>query len=214
MFGRISSLLCRIMNDIKRGMKIMGNVILNQTKSFRVLAEETPFEHEESEKVFNTFFAISDYYKLNPNPGACHLISSVFHVLLNEQGIDNDLCIGEVKTGEQYFDHSWIEIGGKVFDIAIQLTLDGSKNAPVYSGFDLSIEKVSDRVYGSKSPVGLDKEAKQVSITPFVKYMDAYPVFNEGAWKIVKVIGKDLRLKLERIELRKKYKDTIRILKD
>ncbi|WP_313891109.1 lasso peptide biosynthesis protein [Psychrobacillus sp.] len=191
----------------------MESVKLNNTKSYRILAEETPFDHDQSEKVLNTFFAVSDYYKLNPNPGACHLMSSVFHVLLNEQGIDNELCIGEVKTGEQYFDHSWVEIDGKVFDIAIQLTLDGSKNAPVYGGYDLFTVTASDLEYGSKSIAGLDEVAQQIYVTPFVNYMDAYPVFKEGAWKIVKVIGKNLRLKLERIELRQKYKDTRRILK-
>lgn len=192
----------------------MENVILNSTKSFRVSASEIQFDHKQKEKIFNTFFALSDYYKVNPIPGACHLISSVFHVLLTEQGIENDLCIGEVKTGNQYFDHSWIEISGEVFDIAIQLALDMSTNAPVYAGKDLATGNISDRVYGSKSPTGFDKEAKIVSVTPFVKYMDNFPLFNEGAWKIVKVIGKTLKLKVDRIELRQKYRDTRRILKD
>jgi len=188
-------------------------MISNQNKSSRMAAADTPFEHEQKEKIFNTFFALVDYYKKYPNPGACHLISSIFHVLLKEQGIDNDLCIGEVKTGPKYFDHSWIEIGGEVFDIAIQLTLDESVNAPVYGGYDLATEKVPNRVYGEQSPSGFDIEAKQVLNTPFVRYMDAYPNFREGAWKIVKIIGKDLRLKLDISELRQKYKDTERTLK-
>ncbi len=191
----------------------MKKATLSQTKSFRIVATETPFEHEQKEKIFNTFFAISDYYKKHPNPGACHLISSIFHVLLREQKIDNELCIGEVKVDTQYFDHSWVEIKGKVFDIAIQLTLDEAINAPVYGGYDLSTLDVPNRVYGTQSPSGFDTEAKQVFNSPFVKYMDAYPNFQEGAWKIVKLIGKELRLKLERIELRQKYAETRRILK-
>ncbi|MFE0506452.1 lasso peptide biosynthesis protein [Peribacillus butanolivorans] len=191
----------------------MKKVVLSQTKSLRIVAGETSFDHEQREKIFNTFFAISDYYKKHPNPGACHLISSIFHVLLKEQGIDNDLCIGEVKTGHQYFDHSWIEIGGKVFDIAIQLTLDEATNAPVYGGVDLSTAEVPERMYGTPSPVGFDTQAMQVFNSPFVTYMDGYPAFKEGAWKIVKVVGKELRLKLDIIELRQKYKETRRILK-
>lgn len=185
----------------------------SQAKPYRIAAEDIHFEHEHKEKVFNTFFAVSDYYKKHPNPGACHLISSIFHVLLTEQKIENELCIGEVKTGPQYFDHSWIEIGGMVFDIAIQLTLDESRNAPVYAGFDLLTEVIPERIYGSQSPTGFDRDAKQLMKTPFVKYMDGYPHFREGAWKIVKVIGKELRLKLDINELRKKYKETQRTLK-
>ncbi|WP_167578715.1 lasso peptide biosynthesis protein [Jeotgalibacillus proteolyticus] len=184
-----------------------------QRKSLRIVASETPFEHEQKDKIFSAYFAITDYYKKYPNPGACHLISSVFYVLLNEQGIDNDLCIGEVKTGDKYFDHSWIEIGGKVFDIAIQHTLDESRNAPVYGGYNLSTGHPHNRVYGSPSPSGFDRDAKKVLNTPFVKYMDAYPHFKEGAWKIVKVIGKELRLKLDLKELKQTYRDTERKLK-
>ncbi|MEC5424282.1 lasso peptide biosynthesis protein [Virgibacillus sp. C22-A2] len=185
----------------------------NQTKPYRIIAESIPFEHEQKEKIFKTFFAVSDYNKKHPNPGACHLVSSIFHVLLNEQKIENQLCIGEVKTGSQYFDHSWIEIDDRVFDIAIQLTLDESRNAPAYAGYDLQTEVNPERIYGSVSPTGFDRDAKQLLKTPFVKYMNEYPHFREGAWKIVKVIGKELRLKLDINELRKKYKETQRTLK-
>jgi hypothetical protein len=182
-----------------------------QTKSFRVVADELPFEHEQKSAIYNTFFAISNYYKNNPNPGACHLISSIFHVLLKEQGIENDLCIGEVTYGNGlFYDHSWIEIDGKVFDIAIQLTLKDEINPPVYAGYDLFTEKIADRVYGTMSPSGFDFDAEKIIETPFVKYMNAYPRFKEGAWQIVKIIGKDLRLKFDLNELPKRYADTER----
>ncbi|MFS0752627.1 hypothetical protein [Oceanobacillus sp. 1P07AA] len=185
----------------------------DKTKSYRIIAEDIPFEHEQKEKIFKTFFAVSDYYKKHPNPGACHLVSSIFYVLLNEQNIENQLCVGEVKTGTQYFDHSWIEINDRVFDIAIQLTLDASRNAPVYAGYDLLTEVNTKRIYGSQSPTGFDRDAKQILKTPFVKYMDDYPQLREGAWRIVKVIGRELRLKLDIIELRQRYLNTERTLK-
>lgn len=184
-----------------------------QTKSYRIAAMDIPFAHQQKEKIFNSFFVILDYYKKNPNPGACHLISSIFHVLLGEQNVENDLCVGEVKVGEQYFDHSWIEIDGKVFDIAIQLGLDGSTNAPVYAGYDLLKEGAPDRIYGIASPSGFDRDAEQLVKTPFVKYMDAYPQFREGAWKIVKVISKELGLRVDIDQLRMKYKDVQRTVK-
>ncbi|MFS0562758.1 hypothetical protein AB1K91_18745 [Terribacillus sp. 179-K 1B1 HS] len=185
----------------------------SQTKSYRISAEGIPFEHEQKKKIFETFFAVSDYYKKHPNPGACHLISSIFHVLLTEQDIKNELCIGEVKTGSQYFDHSWIEISGKVFDISIQLTLDGSRNAPIYAGYDLLTNEMPVRIYGTQSPTGFDRDAKQLIKTPFVRYMDRYPDFKEGAWKIVKVVGKELRLKLDIPMLRQRYTNMERTIK-
>lgn len=186
---------------------------MNQTKSFRVVANEIPFEHEHKSKIYNTFFAISNYYKNNPNPGACHLISGVFHVLLKEQGIESDLCIGEVTyKNRMFFDHSWIEIDEKVFDIAIQLTLQDEVNPPVYAGYDLYTEKLVERVYGTTSPSGFDSVGKRVLETSFVKYMNEYPYFKEGAWQLVKLIGKDLRLKFDLKELPKRYANTQRKL--
>ena len=186
---------------------------VNQTKSFRVVANEIPFEHEQKSEIYNTFFATSDYYKKNPNPGACHLISSVLHVLLKEQGIENDLCIGEVSyKNDMFFDHSWIEIDGKVFDIAIQLTLKFEVNPPVYAGYDLYTEKPVERVYGTTSPTGFDPVGKRVLETPFVNYMNEFPSFKEGAWQPVKLIGKDLRIKFDLKELPKRYVNTQRKL--
>lgn len=186
---------------------------MNQTASIRIIAENVQFEHFQKELISKTFFSITDYYKKYPNPGACHLISSIMHVLLEEQGIKHELCIGEVKTGMKYFDHSWIEIDGKVFDIAIQNTLDGNSNGPVFFGIDLITEKKPSRFYGESSPTGFDKDAKMVLNTDFSVYLSGYPQFREGAWKIVKDIGKELNLKLEINTLKEKYKNTKRIIK-
>lgn len=182
-------------------------------KSHRIVAEELPFDHPNKNAINKTYFAVMDYYKKYPNPGACHLVSSVLYVLLNEQDIENDLCIGEVKISDKYFDHSWIEINGEIFDIAIQLGLDRSINSPVFSGFKLIDSTKTEMIYGTTSPVGLDNEAKQVLTTSFVTYMDSYPQFKQGAWKIVKDIGKELKLGLNIDELREKYKETKRVLK-
>lgn len=188
-------------------------VINMANKSMSILASEIPFSHEQNNEILKTFFSVVDYYKKHPNPGACHLISSIFYVLLKEQNIENELCLGEVKNGDKYFDHSWIEINGEVFDIAIQHTLDGSENSLVYAGHELLTGEKHSRIYGISSPVGFDMEAKMVKDTPFVTYMNGYPQFKDGAWKIVKDISKELRLKLDIDVLKDKYKDTTRVLK-
>lgn len=184
-----------------------------QNKSFRVVANEIPFEHEHKNKIHNTFFAVSDYHKKNPNPGACHLISSILHVLLKEQGIENDLCIGEViQDNNNFFDHSWIEIDGKVFDIAIQLTLQGDMNFPVYAGYDLGTSHLVNNIYGVTTPSGLDSDAQKVLETPFVKYMSEYPHYKTGAWHVIKLVGKELRLKYDLPGLKSRYASTQRKL--
>ncbi|MCA0150308.1 lasso peptide biosynthesis protein [Rossellomorea vietnamensis] len=184
-----------------------------QSKSYRIVASELEIEHENKDKIFNTFFALSDFFKKYPNPGACHLISSVFHILLKEQGIENTLCIGEVKTDMKFFDHSWIEINDQVFDIAIQLTLDEKVNPPVYFGVDLATERATSLIYGAKSHIGFDSDAKQVLQTPFVKYMDGYPLYREGAWKIVKSVGKEIKLKININDIKGRYYNTTRVIK-
>lgn len=81
---------------------------------------------------------------------------------MKEQDIENDLCIGEVLTENAlFFDHSWIEIDGRVFDIAIQLTLQNETNPPVYAGYDLYTKRIAYRVYGVDSPSGFDLDAKK-----------------------------------------------------
>lgn len=183
-------------------------------KSLRLVAAEIPFEHERKGEILETFFSIVDYYKKYPNPGACHLISGIFHVLLNEQNIKNELCIGEVKTGEKYFDHSWIEINGEIFDIAIQNPLDESVSAaPIYGGYDLSTCNKTGLIYGAKSLVGLGEIASGVLKQPFVAYMNSYGNFKDGAWRIVKQISKDLRLKVNINELKIKCSGVNRTFK-
>ncbi|EOT5152314.1 hypothetical protein ACND5D_003610 [Escherichia coli] len=70
--------------------------------------------------------------------GACHDISAVFYILAKEVGFEPTLLIGEVRnpaTGS-YFDHSWVCIDEKIYDVAIGypnhgidrgLTLSGTK---------------------------------------------------------------------------------------
>lgn len=186
---------------------------MNQKKSYRLVANEILFEHEHKNKIHKTFFAVSDYYKNNPNPGACHLISSILHVLLKEQGIENDLCIGEVTYNNGvFFDHSWIEINEKVFDIAIQLTLQNDTNPPVYAGYDLGTGQLVESIYGITTPSGLDSDAQIVLKTPFVKYLNEYPRHKTGAWHVVKLISKELRLMYNLPDLTNRYASTQRKL--
>ncbi|WP_180229146.1 lasso peptide biosynthesis protein [Bacillus thuringiensis] len=180
-----------------------------QNKSYRLIAAEVPFEHEQRERIHETFFVMCDYLKERPNAGACHLLSSIMYVLLKEQGIECDLCIGEVKENNYFFDHSWIEIDGKVFDVAIQMTLDGRSNPPVFASYDLGSTTTTSREYGMSSPGGLDSVAQKVLRVSFDRYISEAEI-KDGTWKKIKKLGRNLKLRLEVSELKEKYKDTQR----
>lgn len=183
-------------------------------KTWRDVAETvSSFVHPNKEAIFNTFFAVSDDLKEYPNPGACHLISGVFYVLLSEQNINSVIRIGEVKRLDSfYFDHSWIEIDKAVFDVAIQLTYDEKKNPPVFAGIDLGNGKPSQLKYGVKSPSGMDSIATTILNQSFGKYMDGFPAYKNGAWEIVsRIATKRLDLEVKIPSLREKYFDDKRV---
>lgn len=61
--------------------------------------------------------------------GACHASCSALYVALSELGYSPKLCIGEMMGQGLYFDHSWIELNGKIIDMAISMTLLGGAPA-------------------------------------------------------------------------------------
>ena len=61
--------------------------------------------------------------------GACHASCSALYVALSELGYSPKLCIGEMMGQGLYFDHSWIELDGKIIDMAISMTLIGGAPA-------------------------------------------------------------------------------------
>ncbi len=160
------------------------------------------------DKIHDTFFVVSDYLKVEPIHGACHLISGIFYILLKEQDIECELCIGEVQAKFGLFDHSWIQINGDIYDIAIQAQLDYKDRDPIFAGIDLGTGKKTDSKYGIDGK-GLDAIANMVLNMPFVEYMDNAPV---NVWDITRKLLKKLNITKSAEELRKKYKDTERIL--
>jgi hypothetical protein len=167
-------------------------------------AAAVTFDHTKRPEIERTFIAVSDDLKKYPNPGACHLISSVMMVLFSEQNIDAKLMVGVVRRADgRRFDHSWIEISEKVFDVAIELTYDEQKNPPVFASIDLGNGNQTSYSYG----VGhsLDLIGKTILKTPFSKYMDKFPAYKNGGWDVVQRIAKNIDLIFDINTLRTKY---------
>jgi len=171
------------------------------------------FQHPKRAAVQDTFFTVSDYLRKEPRPGACHLLSAILYLLLAEQGIDSVLKIGEVlRPDGKYFDHSWIEVGGLIFDVAIQLTLEEEQNPPVFAGIDLGTSTPVKLTYGAHSPMGLDADmAAVIQNQPLGEYMDRFPESPSGAWPIVQRLARGLGLTTSASSLRDKYSDVVRV---
>lgn len=192
------------------GKKYKQCHLKNSGKTWSEVAGDVEFSNSQSVAIHKTFFLLNDDFKKNPSPGGCHLISSIMYVLFTEQGISSELCIGEVqRPNGMYFDHSWVEIDGKVFDLSIQLTLDGERNAPVFAGYDLDTGSLTKFNYLFKCE-GLGMVASRVFRTPFLDYLDGAD--HAQSWGLIEEVGNSLGLNLKTAMLRNRYKDTKRVL--
>ncbi|CAN7773779.1 lasso peptide biosynthesis protein [Variovorax sp. LjRoot290] len=96
--------------------------------------------------------------------GACHSASAILHMVLAELGVNSTLYIGEVGIGRVAFDHSWLEVDGKIFDVAVCMP-DGAGElvgGPVFASTDLASGERTRLVYGVATSHGLGPEAGTV----------------------------------------------------
>jgi len=155
-------------------------------------------------RTLKTYCAILDYIHKNDWQGACHSSSSILATLLAAQCIPSALCLGEVFQNGHYFDHSWIEIEGEVFDAAISNTLiRGFAFPPVFRGIDLSTKHPCSLVYGKPSGEGYDESASWIRNTPVADYMEMFSGHPSGLFGIAKKIAKTIGLQPSLSSLKK-----------
>jgi hypothetical protein len=88
------------------------------------------------------------------------------------------------------FTHSWNEVEGDVFDVAIRHMLNDDQYPPVFAGIDVSNGVAAPFEYGivrELDLVGLD-----VQRTPFSALMDQVPYYENGGWSIVERVAAKL----------------------
>lgn len=119
--------------------------------------------------------------------GACHASCSALYVALSELGYSPKLCIGEMMGQGLYFDHSWIELDGKIIDMAISMTLLGGAPASESILFGKNIRNGMEPLieYGV-SGRGIEGESLIVMNLPFTDYMNAFPDEKDGLWGVVR----------------------------
>ena len=177
-------------------------------KSIIKIVNENGLNCEVSEILYRMY----EFIQENKWLGACHACTSIIYVALCEIGLNPELCIGEVESNENYFDHSWIELNGKIIDIAICMTLQKEfmVSQPIIMNINIEDNNETSIKYGILW-TGLDEEAEIVLNIPFTLYMDMYPNLTNGLWSIVeKILNKRVNINL----LRKKYSTAKRVYKN
>jgi len=132
------------------------------------------------------------------------------HILLSESGYNSIVKIGEVRIGNLVFDHSWIELDGKVLDVAIMNTLqDGIMFPPVFFGNSVASGKEVNYEYGVSN--ALDEIARRVLDMSIGRYiMEGESI---GSIEIMKDISSKAGFEYDDLEnLILKYQNVYRIL--
>lgn len=142
--------------------------------------------------------------------GACHASCSALYVALFELGYSPKLCIGEMMGQGLYFDHPWIDLDGKIIDMAISMTLLGGSPASEPILFGKNIRNGMEPIIEYGVPRrGIEGESLIVMNLPFIDYMDAFPDEKDGLWGVVReLLEKEIDIEF----LRNKYRDVERTI--
>lgn len=116
---------------------------------------------KEQEKMFLSF--CDSLYKFMIQKqwyGACHATTAMMFAFAKKIGIEATPCIGECEqVGYPPFDHSWLLIDGKIYDLAIAMPFEQSMvKGPVFASIDSRANALIDMKYGIKY-MGLGPEA-------------------------------------------------------
>lgn len=146
--------------------------------------------------------------------GSCHSTSALLYILLSEQGYDPKIFIGELSFPNYGipFDHSWIEIDGKVIDLAIALPyIEKLDSDPIVMGRNVRTNKLSDLVYKSESKhPNFDLNSQRRKRQSIYDYLDDAP--DELKIEFGKILS-DVLPDVSKSELKEKYSKVYRTVK-
>lgn len=147
--------------------------------------------------------------------GACHELSALGYVLLCEQGVAVELCIGVaysphapfVGVDGVAFDHSWLEVmDGEPLDIACSAPQPpGVAVAPVVAGFHVDDGRPPDLRYGVSGT--LDEPAARVARETLGQYVEKFDRADDepSLWQTMVTLGSIMGLALDADTLRSRY---------
>lgn len=193
-----------------RGKKYKQCCLPKESMSTEQLIRAAVSANGYNDRISDVLCNLNRYMQRKQWWGACHASCSALYVALSELGYSPKLCIGEMMGQGLYFDHSWIELDGKIIDMAISMTLLGGAPAsePILFGKNIRNGMESVVEYGVPGR-GIEGESLIVMNLPFIDYMNAFPDEKDGLWGVVReLLGTEIDIE----KLRKKYKDVVRVI--
>lgn len=175
---------------------------------------------DKKEELKTIIFDTYDFMIKHNWQGACHTLSTIQYILLNELCLNPKLCIGVVGDNRYNFDHSWIELNNQVYDITIANGLEGVKfTEPIVSGFNINTLKKTDIIHGKGGR--LDFPANVIKDMCLSEYLDGFSnqpkseltdFLSDGLWNLIVRFAKNINLELNEEYLREKYSEVKRIV--
>lgn len=159
---------------------------------------------KEFEKLSNIFDNLQQYIVENDWKGACHITTLILTFAALDLKFDAKPCIGEVKAGNVKFDHSWLEIDGKIYDASIIRPLVHSPFSSVYNSIDLNTKIQTALEYSFIQDADRFGIAKQIVSKSIFDYASEFP---NGFDKVMSNIVRPHIPKTTIAAYREKYSD-------
>ena len=160
---------------------------------------------DEVEQAYKTLY---DYISDKDYKGACHEMSAAFYVLLTELGVESILCSGELTDGNTRFDHSWVEIKNKIYDITLQHTQVDQRNPPPIFA-DICVATLNKPKWKYYPPSEAPDHGYMASHgQPFIDYMSNNPNHKNGTFGLIQKLGKKCGLKISLNQMKAKHAST------
>lgn len=113
-------------------------------------------------------------YIINNNcRGACHDSSVLLYVTLSEYGFNPVIHTGVVRSIDGcIFDHSWITVDNKIYDIAIYLPHNNGRyvSPPIFSSKNIETNSLTNMQFGVK--VELENEIQEIMELTLREYLE------------------------------------------
>lgn len=165
----------------------------------------------------------------HPVPGGCHLFAAILYVLFVEaeavvaspgdtgdDAVEYRMCIGVARSPDSKpFDHSWVEAGPLIYDVAVCLPLDGGHptGGPVFASHDLLTSQWVHRAYLQFKTDSLELTAEQVAGWSLAEYGEEIWVRDRRRlWEIIATIGSEVGFSFEPAALEIRHGSALRFL--
>lgn len=156
--------------------------------------------------VKDAYKAVYDFVQENDYREACHEMSAILFILLRELGVGGVLFSGELNDGVYRFDHSWVEVKGNIYDIAVAFTGTSFDSSPIFCGLSVNDQTAPKWRYLPPSLDG-DSGIQGAHSVPFSVYMSSNPNFKNGTFGLLQKLGRKCGLRLNLNQMKTRYRD-------